>query len=89
MFQMMHEFLHTMGFVHPHTAENRDEFVEIKLDRIEKDKQKYFTINKGSIYVDKDFDYGSIMQLPQNVYGINESDTIVPIKPLVRLSDKL
>ena len=36
----VHEFLHTLGFVHEHTRPDRDDFISINFDNIEPGEEK-------------------------------------------------
>lgn len=77
---IIHEFLHTLGFLHMHTAVTRDNYVAINYKNIKPLAMKNF--EKYTVYVsmfDTMYDYRSIMHYSRKAFAINKSKpTIIP-----------
>ena len=43
---IVHELVHTLGFVHEHTRPDRDDFISVNMDNIQLGKEKNFEIRK-------------------------------------------
>lgn len=79
---IVHEFLHTLGFFHMQSAANRDEYVRIEFDNIEKGMEFNFDKYDGD-YIDdydEEYDYGSILHYHAYSFSVNGERTIIPLK---------
>ncbi|GAU87251.1 hypothetical protein RvY_00132 [Ramazzottius varieornatus] len=93
---VMHELMHSLGFLHEQTRHDRDDYIDVLWNNIAPDHQDNFAkVDKRlvSIY-DAPYDYGSVMHYGPNFFAVNYTNpTIVPKKPTkvlgqrVRLSD--
>ncbi|XP_077982885.1 zinc metalloproteinase nas-4-like [Glandiceps talaboti] len=74
---IMHEMMHAAGFHHEQTRQDRDSYVTIYWQNIQRGMeynfQKYALDPQGTQY-----DYYSIMHYPRNAFSNNGRDTIVP-----------
>ncbi|XP_070574803.1 zinc metalloproteinase nas-4-like isoform X2 [Ptychodera flava] len=74
---IMHEMMHAAGFHHEQTRLDRDNYVTIYWQNIQRglefNFQKYALDTQGTSY-----DYASIMHYPRNAFSSNGYDTIVP-----------
>jgi hypothetical protein len=80
--QIIHEFIHALGFFHMQSSSDRDQYVEIVWDKIQEDKKHnfewygYHEINHFGVA----YDYGSVMHYPRVSFSTDGSETIIPIK---------
>lgn len=80
--------MHTVGFFHEQSRTDRDEFVQIMWDNIDRDSKDQFdkyttrTIND----LDLPYDYGSIMHYGPYAFTKNGKRTIQPLKSNTKLS---
>ncbi|XP_043938347.1 high choriolytic enzyme 1-like isoform X2 [Protopterus annectens] len=74
---VQHELLHALGFQHEHCRSDRDDFVNIYLQNVERGKEYAFaridTNNLGTHY-----DYGSIMHYGKYAFSVNGRPTVLP-----------
>ncbi|CAF3307285.1 unnamed protein product [Rotaria sp. Silwood2] len=79
---IQHELLHILGFYHEQSRPDRDLYVLIQWENIEKNGIKNFEKYNQAVVNDLQtpYDYGSIMHYPQEAFGINGSLTLIPIK---------
>ncbi|KAF2884816.1 hypothetical protein ILUMI_21349 [Ignelater luminosus] len=82
-----HEFLHAAGFVHQHSATERDDYLEILWNNIIED-QKYNFVKYG--YSDitsfgETYDYDSVMHYGRYAFSANERPTILPKDPTANI----
>lgn len=79
---LIHELLHTLGFLHMHTATERDNFLKIHFDNIQ--PENHYNFQKYSAHVSMygtPFDYDSIMHYGRNAFAVDQrKDTITPLK---------
>ena len=62
MFMILHELGHVLGFYHEHTRPDRDDYVEVKFENIEYDRQHNFWKRDAEItQTFGPYDYNSIM----------------------------
>lgn len=76
---IMHEILHAAGFYHEHTRTDRDNYVKIHMDRIEKYRESNFKkyIDRGRNGEDLGpYDYYSIMHYSSMAFSKNGTITI-------------
>ncbi|XP_050434322.1 uncharacterized protein LOC126841740 [Adelges cooleyi] len=86
-----HEMLHAVGVLHEQTRPNRDEYITVHDENIDKDAISNF--NKYSEVLVNDFgvsyDYGSVMHYSRKAFSTNGKDTIVPKKPDVVIGQRV
>ncbi|KAK1161799.1 high choriolytic enzyme 1-like [Acipenser oxyrinchus oxyrinchus] len=74
---VQHEFIHALGFNHEQTRSDRDGYVNILYENIQRGMEYNFnrvnTNNLGTPY-----DYGSVMHYGRNAFSSNGRPTIVP-----------
>lgn len=87
---VIHEFLHTLGFLHMHTAAQRDKYVKIKFDNIHKDFVKNFEkITAHVSMYNTQYDYRSIMHYSKEAFAIDKSKpTIIPFEHVPTLGQR-
>lgn len=76
---IIHEFLHAVGFQHQQCSFERDDYVEIHLENVEKNQQHNFdkyTKNQVTNYNTR-YDYNSIMHYEANAFSKNGRPTMV------------
>lgn len=77
---VIHEMLHTLGFLHMHTAVSRDDYVRVNYSNIKRSAMKNF--EKYTVYVSMFgtmYDYRSIMHYSRKAFAIDKSrPTIIP-----------
>ncbi|KAI3364448.1 hypothetical protein L3Q82_011236 [Scortum barcoo] len=75
---IQHELLHALGFYHEHTRSDRDQYIRINWENIDKsvlynfDKQDTNNLNTP-------YDYSSVMHYGRTAFGKNGLETIIPI----------
>ncbi|KAH8261843.1 hypothetical protein KR038_001081 [Drosophila bunnanda] len=78
-----HELLHTLGFEHQHVAQNRDEYVRIEWDNINKEHVTNFINDDYSthwINFGEPYDYDSVMHYLPHAFSNNGKPTIVALR---------
>ncbi|XP_062547810.1 seminal metalloprotease 1-like [Armigeres subalbatus] len=87
---IMHELLHTLGFVHQQSASDRNDYVTISWDNI-KPKHKH-NFKKYDYYSVTDFDvkydYDSILHYTPMAFSSNGMPTITPKDPNARIGQR-
>ena len=83
----VHEFLHALGMWHEQSRENRNSFVEIRLENVEAGKEHNFNQQIAGSSDINAYDYGSIMHYSSHAFSSNGQPTIVPLQPGVGLGD--
>ena len=66
--KIAHELLHTIGFYHEHSRSDREKYVTIHPENIQKSKKLNFEIQEMSLSYGKEYDYKSIMHYPYNAF---------------------
>lgn len=81
---IIHELLHTLGFLHMHTANERDEHIKIQWDNVKESAKTNFQQVFASVSMfNTTYDTGSIMHYPPLAFAIDKSiPTIIPLDPL-------
>lgn len=77
---VVHELLHTLGFLHMHTANIRDEYININWDNIKDEAKLNFKpfLADASMF-DTPYDYNSITHYSSTAYAKNKGiPTIIP-----------
>lgn len=79
---IIHEFLHTLGFLHMHTATDRDNFVRINYNNIHKEFVKNFKVVRSYVSMyHTQYDYRSIMHYSKTAFAIDKKrNTITPFE---------
>lgn len=75
---LIHEIGHALGLLHEHTRPDRDQFVKINWDRIDRGMEVNFEVIEGSVLLG-DYDYGSIMHYGQHFFSRNGLPTMEPL----------
>ena len=96
-YSIVHELIHTLGFVHMHSATERDEYIKVVEDNIEASQSHNFFKYSENVITQYgiEYDYGSVMHYPATAFSKNNKSTLIPLKSLngvvmgqrVRLSD--
>ncbi|XP_061760787.1 high choriolytic enzyme 1-like [Nerophis ophidion] len=75
---IQHEFLHALGFQHEQTRSDRDSYVRIVWENI--DRAMAFNFHKQDTNnLNTPYDYSSIMHYGRTAFSVNGRDTIVPL----------
>lgn len=78
---IIHEFLHSLGFLHMHTAIERDEYVRVDYDNIMPGLLRNF--EKYTTYVSMfktPYDYGSIMHYSRGAFALDKTKPTIDPK---------
>lgn len=80
---ILHELLHALSFLHMHTANNRDEYIEIKWANIRDDaKINFKSFSSHVTMLGTEYDYNSIMHYSNNAFAKNKKfPTIIAKDP--------
>lgn len=87
---VVHELLHTLGFLHMHTANIRDEYININWDNIKDGAKLNFKpfLRDVSMY-DTPYDYDSITHYSSNAYAKDKSiPTIIAKNPAPNMGQR-
>jgi hypothetical protein len=80
---IQHEFLHALGFNHEQSRPDRDRFVTINYENIQKGKEFNFGIAKLSNSLGSPYDYNSVMHYGSNFFAKpGAGKTIVAPQPI-------
>lgn len=79
---VIHELLHALGFLHMHTATQRDDFVKINYDNIQPRAVKNFEKYTAHVSMfNTQYDYRSIMHYSKWAFAVDKSKpTIIPFE---------
>ena len=84
---VIHELLHTLGFLHMHTANERDNHIKIQWDNVIETAKRNFELIHASVSMfNTSYDFDSIMHYPPKAFAKNK--TIHTIIPMDKLSAK-
>ncbi|XP_077980023.1 bone morphogenetic protein 1-like [Glandiceps talaboti] len=78
---IVHEIGHVIGFWHEHNRPDRDKFVDILYDNVEKHHKVHFE-KKSPLEINsfgQAYDYNSIMHYPRKTFSKDGKDTILPL----------
>jgi len=76
--RIVHELIHAIGFNHMHERYDRDKYLTIKWNNIEKDKKPWFKkLNNKNEAFNTKYDLLSAMHYSKNEFSKNRKDTIV------------
>lgn len=74
----IHEIGHALGLAHEHTRSDRNDYVQVRLDRVLPGKEHNFNI-RADLYTDTGaYDYLSIMHYSANAFSRDGQATIIP-----------
>lgn len=80
---VIHEILHTLGFIHMHTVEGRDDFITINWSNIkESAKGNFKKMNSPTDMFKTPYDFSSILHYPTNAFAINENVPTIVAKTM-------
>nr|BAE97358.1 hatching enzyme [Plecoglossus altivelis altivelis] len=74
---IQHELLHALGFYHEHTRSDRDKYVTINFQNIDRDNYKNFD-KQDTNNLDTPYDYSSVMHYGRRAFAQGK-DSIIPI----------
>jgi hypothetical protein len=74
----IHEIGHALGLWHEQSRNDRDEFVDVRMQNVYRGYEHNFDIRSDDGEDLGDYDYGSIMHYPRWAFSKNGEDTIVP-----------
>lgn len=77
----MHEYLHALGFHHMQSAFDRDEYVKIVWENIQKGTEENFEKYPSTVvsHFEEKYDYSSVMHYGATAFSTNGEPTIVPL----------
>nr|BBB02487.1 astacin metalloprotease [Patiria pectinifera] len=87
---IMHEMMHAVGFQHEQTRTDRDQFVTIFFQNIQRGLEYNFQRYSSAVIdnLQTRYDYASIMHYPRNAFSANGRDTIVPRQAGVSIGNR-
>ncbi|KAL7037362.1 hypothetical protein ACKWTF_009180 [Chironomus riparius] len=80
--KIIHELLHALGFLHMHTANERDNYIQINWNNIKPDAWTNFKqfVSHVSMF-STPYDYNSILHYSTKAFAVDRSkDTIIPLR---------
>lgn len=79
---VIHELLHAAGFLHQHSASNRDDFIEILWENVFPPQKSSFRKIPATSITDFNttYDYASILHYSAKAFSKNGEPTIVPLQ---------
>uniref|UniRef100_A0A0K0FG49 Metalloendopeptidase n=1 Tax=Strongyloides venezuelensis TaxID=75913 RepID=A0A0K0FG49_STRVS len=79
-----HETMHALGSYHEQSRSDRDNYLKVFLENVEKENEyNFFKVEiLASVTYDTQYNYGSTMQYTTNAFSINQKPTMWPIEPL-------
>lgn len=83
-YTIIHEFIHSLGFVHMQSDSKRDEYIKIIEDNILINHTHNFRKYSKDFITQYgiEYDYGSVMHYPSTAFSKDGKPTIVPLKSL-------
>ncbi|KAM8707427.1 hypothetical protein ACLKA7_011503 [Drosophila subpalustris] len=79
---VIHELMHSLGFMHEQTREERDDYVQINKENIRTKYLKNFRKANKTMSFGVEYDYGSIMHYSRKAFSSNGLPTMTAIKKL-------
>lgn len=74
-----HETMHSLGFIHEHSRPDRDSYVKVMWDNIE--KREWANFNKYTVHdvknMNVDYNYASVMHYRNDAFTKNGDDTLI------------
>uniref|UniRef100_A0A182ISU6 Metalloendopeptidase n=1 Tax=Anopheles atroparvus TaxID=41427 RepID=A0A182ISU6_ANOAO len=88
---IIHEFLHSLGFVHMQSASDRDFYVQINWDAIPTSKASNFESYSSNIIEDFGipYDYDSVMHYGSTAFSVDNRQTIIPKQSGVTIGQRV
>ncbi|XP_065372111.1 zinc metalloproteinase nas-4-like [Calliphora vicina] len=77
----IHELMHALGFLHEQNRKERDSYVAIQLQNVQRMAVANFQRMPNTIAFGVGYDYGSVMHYSPNAFSSNGQPTIVAKKP--------
>ncbi|UJR18159.1 hypothetical protein I4U23_005059 [Adineta vaga] len=89
--RIMHELLHTLGFYHEQSRPDRDNYVRINYENIQKSKEHNFAkyTNDAVNTLNTIYDYGSLMHYESTAFSSNGLPTIEPLQPNIQIGQHI
>ncbi|KAK3090662.1 hypothetical protein FSP39_013492 [Pinctada imbricata] len=89
---VMHEILHALGFWHEQSRPDRDNYVKIHFENIQKGHERNFDKYKQGVQIDTEnmpYDYGSVMHYSAYAFAIDRrKPTIEVLQPGVTIGQR-
>uniref|UniRef100_A0A0K0FC92 Zinc metalloproteinase n=1 Tax=Strongyloides venezuelensis TaxID=75913 RepID=A0A0K0FC92_STRVS len=81
---IQHETMHALGSYHEQSRYDRDDYLKIFLENVEKENEYNFLKVElsSAITYDAKYDYGSDMQYSAIEFSVNEKPTMLPVEPV-------
>ncbi|MPC58929.1 Zinc metalloproteinase nas-6 [Portunus trituberculatus] len=81
---ILHELCHTLGIAHTQSRYDRDKYITVHVDKIERGKEPQFTINQkmyGKLsLVGLPYDFNSVMHYPTNAFAKDPKENTMTLK---------
>ncbi|XP_057311521.1 zinc metalloproteinase nas-14-like [Hydractinia symbiolongicarpus] len=84
---VLHEMMHAMGFYHEHQRSDRDSYIIINKENIQKGAVGNFDKVETQSF-NAPYDYGSVMHYGRTYFSRNGKDTITPLKNGVHIGQR-
>lgn len=86
---IMHELLHALGFPHEHNRPDRNEYITVNFNNVQRDSRSQYDMYSSRMtdLLETNYDYTSIMHYGDTAFSVNGEPTMVPIKSSVKLLD--
>ncbi|XP_055527782.1 zinc metalloproteinase nas-4-like [Wyeomyia smithii] len=80
---IIHEFLHALGFYHMQSASDRDDYVTIVWENIQRGAEHNFEKYASTevSHFDTEYDYGSVLHYSATAFSLDFEPTIIPKDP--------
>jgi hypothetical protein len=77
---VLHEIGHTLGLIHEHNRDDRDNFVNINLRNVQYDKEWNFYKHPPGHPVTDGYCYSSVMHYPEYAFAIRSTVKTIEVK---------
>ena len=77
---VLHEIGHTLGLIHEHNRDDRDNFVNINLRNVQSDKERNFYKHPQGHPVTDGYCYSSVMHYPEYAFAIRSNVKTIEVK---------
>ncbi|KAH3765311.1 zinc metalloprotease [Pelomyxa schiedti] len=85
---IIHELLHTLGLDHTHCRYDRDKYVNVNYEFIDKSNLGDFDKSVNEKEAVGSYDFGSIMHYPRNAFSTSSKPTLEPIPGGVEIGQR-
>nr|XP_057913523.1 low choriolytic enzyme-like isoform X2 [Doryrhamphus excisus]XP_057913524.1 low choriolytic enzyme-like isoform X2 [Doryrhamphus excisus] len=75
---ILHEMMHALGFFHEHTRSDRDDYVRIEWENVQKLHRHNFQ-KQDTNNLNLPYDYASLLHYGRTAFGKKQTQTIIPI----------